>query len=108
MSISSSLAVSMMIGTWLRLRIRRQTSIPSSFGQHDVEDDEVEPLLGEPVERIAAVLGRDHVVALLAQRIAEQGLNRLLVVDEQDAGRHGVRGRMHGEPCAQGSLRLLT
>ena len=84
MSISSSLAVSMMIGTWLRLRSRRHTSIPSILRQHHVEDDEVEALLGEAVERLAAVERRDDLVALLAKRVGEQGLNRLLVVDEQD------------------------
>ena len=32
-----------------------------------------------------AVVGAGHVVPVLAQRIAEQGLDRLLVVDQQDA-----------------------
>ena len=47
MSNSSSRAVSMMIGTELSARRRLQTSSPSSFGQHDVEDDEIDRLLGE-------------------------------------------------------------
>ena len=85
MSISSDLAVSMMIGTELRLRSRRQTSSPSILRQHQVEHDEIERLLVEPLERLASVGGLDDVVALLAQRIGEQRLNRLLVVDEQDA-----------------------
>ena len=75
-----------MIGTVLRARICRQTSKPSTFGQHHVEHDEVEAARRgagrAPRGRRAAA---DHVVALLAQRIGEQLLNRLLVVDEQDA-----------------------
>ena len=54
--------------------------------QHQVEHDEVERLLVEALERLAAVGGLDDVVALLAQRIGEQRLDRLLIVDEQDAG----------------------
>ena len=54
---------------------------------HHVEHDEVEGRLAEAVERLAAV-GRLHdLVAVLAQREGEQRLDRLLVVDEQDAGR---------------------
>ena len=46
--------------------------------------------VAQPVERLAAVERRDDLVALLAQRIGEQLLNRLLVVDEQDAGCGGA------------------
>ena len=74
-----------MIGTELRLRSRRHTSSPSTFGQHQVEHHEVERLLVEAVERLLAVGGLHDVVAVLAQRIGEQRLDRLLVVDEQDA-----------------------
>ena len=59
---------------------------PVDLRQHHVEHDEVERLLGEARERLAAV-GRLHdLVAVLAQREGEQRLDRLLVVDEQDAG----------------------
>ena len=85
MSISSDLAVSMMIGTELRVRRRRQTSSPSIARQHQVEHDEVEGLLVEPVERLPSVGRLDDVVALLAQRIGEQRLDRLLIVHEQDS-----------------------
>ena len=64
--------------------------------QHHVEDDEVELLLGEAVERLAAVAGRDHLVALLAQRVGEQRLHGLLVVDEQDSSR--LLSRRAGRP----------
>jgi hypothetical protein len=54
-------------------------------GHHHVEHDEVEGLLGEAVQRLAAV-GRLHdVVAVPLQRERQQRLDRLLVVDEQDA-----------------------
>ena len=41
MSISAPLAVTMMIGTWLRLRSWRHTSMPRDLGQHHVEQHEV-------------------------------------------------------------------
>jgi hypothetical protein len=41
----------------------------------------------EALQRLLAVGGRDDVVALLLKRVAEELLNRLLVVDEQDACR---------------------
>ena len=84
-----------MIGTWLRERSWRQTSTPSQLGQHQVEDDEVEARLVEALQRFVAVVGGGHVVAVLAQRIAEQRLNRLLVVDEEYARRpigHDMKG----------------
>ena len=74
-----------MIGTELRLRRRRQTSSPSILRQHQVQHDEVERLLLEALERLPAVGRLDDVVALLAQRVGEQRLDRLLIVHEQDA-----------------------
>ena len=85
MSISSDLAVSMMIGT------ERAGAQPPAdleavhLRQHHVEHDEVEGLLGEARERLAAV-GRLHdLVAVALQRERQQRLDRLLVVDEEDA-----------------------
>ena len=85
MSISSDLAVSMMIGTEERARKRRHTSRPSILRQHHVEHDEVERLLGEARERLAAVGRLHHLVAVALQRERQQRLDRLLVVDEEDA-----------------------
>ena len=48
----------------MRARRRRQTSRPSSFGQHHVEHDEVEGLLGEARQRLAAVRGLHDLVAV--------------------------------------------
>ena len=84
MSSSSSRAVSMMIGTVLSARSRLQTSSPSIFGQHDVEHDEVDLLLGEPAQRLLAVARLDDAVAVPLERVREERLDRVLVVDEQD------------------------
>ena len=54
--------------------------------QHHVEHDEIEDLLVEARERLAAVGRLDHLVAVPLQREGEKGLDRLLVVDEQDSG----------------------
>ena len=72
---------------------------PVELGQHQVEDDEVEARLVEALERFAAVVGAGHVVAVLAQRIAEQRLDRLLVVHKEYACRPiGHRERLI--PCS--------
>ena len=84
MSISSAFAVSMMIGTELFARSRRQTSSPSTFGQHDVEHHQVELLAVEVAASASWPSTRGHdLVALLLERIAEQLLDRLLVVHQQ-------------------------
>ncbi len=85
MSISSDFAVSMMIGTELRLRRRRQTSSPSTLGSIRSSTTRSNGLLLEALERLLAVGGLDDVVAVLAQGIGEQRLNWLLIVHEQDA-----------------------
>ena len=53
--------------------------------QHHVQHDEIEDLLVEARERLAAVGGLHDFVAVALQREGEQRLDRLLVVDEQDA-----------------------
>ena len=57
----------MMIGTFERLRISRHTSMPDTFGQHDVEQHEVGRDRVEQVERLGAVLGDLHPEALALQ-----------------------------------------
>ena len=76
-----------MIGTWL-LRAQLAADFdPVEPGQHQVEDDQVEAALFEALQRFAAVERGGDVVAVLAQGIAQERLNRLLVVDEENAGR---------------------
>ena len=55
------------------------------LGQHHVQHDEVEGLLGEARERLAAVRGLHHLVPVALQREGQQRLDRLLVVDQEDA-----------------------
>ena len=66
-------------------RSRRQTSRPSISGIDHVEDDRVRRMLGERVERLAAVGGEVDVVALQPQRPLERPPDRGLVVDNQDS-----------------------
>ena len=51
---------------------------------HDVEHDRVDDALGERVERLLAVLGELHVVALERERALQRGAHARLVVDHQD------------------------
>ena len=52
--------------------------------EHDVEHDEVDLLFREPAQRLLAVTGRDDAVPVPLERVREELLNRVLVVDEQD------------------------
>ena len=69
---------------------------PVHPGHHHVEHDEVEVALVEARQRLTAVGGGRHLVAVLAQREAQQRLDRLLVVGQQDSGcAFGHRVRAH-------------
>ena len=74
MSISAPLAVTMMIGTWLRLRNCRHTSMPAHAGQHDVEQHEVGLDDVEAVERFEAV-GRDLDAEAFTLEADREGLH---------------------------------
>ena len=74
-----------MIGTELRDSQAAAHLEAVDLGEHQVEHDEIEDLLVEPVQRLAPVRRLHDVVAFLAQGIREQRLDRLLIVHEQDA-----------------------
>ena len=59
--------------------------------KHDVEHDEIHGLLAEPAERLFAVTRLDDVVAVPLERVREQGLDRFLVVDEENCRSGGHR-----------------
>ena len=87
MSNSSAFAVSMMIGTALRARSLRHTSNPSTRGSITSSTTRSKVPLVEAVERLLSVRGGDYLVAVTAQRIGEELLKRLLVVDQEDPWR---------------------
>src|SRR5918995_3741311 len=57
--------------------------------EHEVEDDQVDLLLREPRQRLLAVPGMDDVEAVPLERVREQLLHGVLVVDEEDG--RGIR-----------------
>src|SRR6185503_7548282 len=68
--------------------------------EHDVEHDEVDRLLGEAPQGLVAVARLDDPVAVALERVREQRLDRILVVDEEDGRgriRHFVVG--HARAC---------
>ena len=89
MSISPSLAVSMMIGTLLRLRSARQTSVPDRPGQHQVEQDDVGAAAVELGQRVRAGAGDDGLEALPAQHVGQRVGEGLLVLHHQHSGHEG-------------------
>ena len=96
MSSSSSRAVSMMIGTVLCARRRLQTSSPSSFGSIRSSTTRSTCSLGEAAQRLLAVARLDDAEAVALERVREELLDRVLVVDEEDGGGVGHR-RFHVE-----------
>ena len=59
---------------------------PVELRQHQVEHDEVDVLLGELRERLLAVPRLDDAEPVALERVREELLNGLLVVDEEDRG----------------------
>ena len=55
-------------------------------GQHHVEHHQVDGLLREPAQRLLAVARLDDRIALPLQRIGQELLDGLLVVDQHDGG----------------------
>jgi hypothetical protein len=51
----------------------------------NVENDRVEPRLGQPVERLAAVGGELDFVSVQPQRAIERGAHGRLIIDDQHA-----------------------
>ena len=98
LSSSSSRAVSMMIGTVLCAQPAAHLE-PVELRQHEVEDDEVDPLVPKRCEGLLAVPRLHDPEALALERVREQLLHRILVVDEED-GRGFRHRRFHVELAA--------
>ena len=69
---------------------------PVELREHEVEDDEVDPVRAEALERLLAVARLHDPEALALERVREQLLHRILVVDEED-GRGFRHRRFHVE-----------
>ena len=93
MSSSSSRAVSMTIGTAAPRPQPLADLEPVELREHHVEHDEVDVLRVEAGERLLAVPRLDDAVPVAFERVREELLDGLLVVDEQDG-----RGVRHREP----------
>src|SRR4029453_19006935 len=70
---------------------------PVEAREHHVEDDEIDVFLREPLERLLAVACLDDAVAVPLERGGEQGLDRILVVYEEN-GRRGRHRKGHAGP----------
>ena len=83
-----------MIGTLLVRAEALADLEPVELRQHQVEHDEVDVLLREARERLLAVARLDDAEAVALERVGEELLDGVLVVDEQDG-----RGVGHGSAC---------
>ena len=81
----------MMIGTVLVARSRLQTSRPSIFGSMMSRTTRSTSLVSKPPQCLLAVARLDDAVPVPLERIREEFLDRVLVVDEQNGG--GFRHR---------------
>ena len=86
----------MMIGTLLCDAQPLADLEPVDLRQHQIEHDEVDAALGEPLQRLLAVARGDNAEAIPLERVRQQLLNRVLVVDEED-GRGVGHGREIGD-----------
>jgi hypothetical protein len=100
LSSTESLAVRMMIGVLLVLRMRRRDLEAVEHRQHEVEDDEIGVELAELGEAGDAVVGHDGVVALGLQFQVHELGDLLLVLDDEDQG-----SAFHGESLPYLSMR---
>ena len=91
MSSSSSRAVSMMIGTELARAQTLADLEPVEPRQHDVEHDQVDGLLARSAQRLFAVARRDDAETVALERIRQELLDGVLVVDEEDGRGVGHR-----------------
>ncbi len=97
MSSSSSRAVSMMIGTVLSARSRLQTSSPSSFGSIRSSTTRSTSSSAKRASASSPSRGVDDPEAVALERVGQQLLDRVLVVDEEDG-----RGVGHGRNARDG------
>ena len=84
----------MMIGTRARGAQALADLEPVELRQHQVEDDEVDALLGEPSQRLLAVARLDDAEPVPLERVGEELLDGVLVVDEEDGRGVGHRQRL--------------
>src|SRR5919204_4739130 len=73
------------------------------LGQHQVEHDEVDVLFREACERLLAVPRLQHAIPLALERIGEELLDGVLVVDEEDGRGVGHVGSAFGCLPASGA-----
>ena len=90
MSASESFAVTMMMGTLEICRICLQTSSPDISGKHEIQDHERRALAAEALQRLPAVGGDGHRVALALEVVAHGIRQRLLILHHEDPGGRGV------------------
>src|SRR6476646_220172 len=65
----------------------REHFVAVELGHEHVEEEQVEPLLSQQVERLAAVLGEDDRVPLVLETAREQEpVHAVVVCDENRAG----------------------
>ena len=86
MSISEPLAVTMMIGTRLRLRSSRHTSMPETRGSITSSSTRSGCTTSKSVEGLGAVAGDLHPEALALEADGEGVDEAVLVLDDEDRG----------------------
>ena len=85
----------------------REHLVAVELGHQDVEQQQVEPLLPQQVERLAAVLREDDRVPLLLEAAAEQEPVHAVVVRDQDRARSRRRESSRRRLRAEAGQRFL-
>ena len=86
-SVSSPMAVSMMIGGGgLGAQVAAQAEAVFA-GHHDIEDQEIDARVGEDAAGLARVLGGGHAIAMLGEEPGQQVADLAIIVDDEQVGR---------------------
>jgi hypothetical protein len=87
----------MRIGNLLGLGTRAQAAADLDAGnarQHPVEDDEIGHIFADARFRVVAAVDDIHVETFAFEIVAQQEIERLLVLDNHDARFHGSRPQL--------------
>jgi hypothetical protein len=74
---------------------------PVELGQHQVQNDEIDPLRSKALESLLTVARLQHPKTFALERVREELLNGVLVVDEKDRGGVGHVGSALSLPAGR-------
>jgi hypothetical protein len=90
----------MMMGTLLPVRSSPAKREAVLSGQHDVENDEIDLGAGQDLHHRAAIGGDRDAIAVLHEKVRQQGADLAVVVDDQEVWCHVHGAVQYRAPAA--------